>query len=156
MFKWLESEELIHNNPFSKFDLKIKVPKRLPRNIKVNELKQMAQSARACAEQVSALSKNLKKRDICALNALLIIEILYITGIRISELTSIKINDINFYTQSIHINGKGQRERRVFLPDQDLIKLIRNYIQIRNIFSKEQRWSPRLVQRLDGHKWFPL
>ena len=137
MFKWLENEDFICNNPFLKFDLKIKVPKRLPRNIKVNELKQMVQSARACAGQVSELNRNLKKRDICTLNALLIIEILYSTGIRISELTSIKINDINFHTQSIHINGKGQRERRVFLPDQDLIEFIKNYTQIRNIFSKE-------------------
>ena len=137
MFKWLENEGLIHNNPFSKFDLRIKVPKRLPRNIKVNELKQMAQSARACAPQFATPGQSPKKRDICALNALLIVEILYSTGIRVSELTSIRLNDINFHTQSVHINGKGQRERRVFLPDQGLIELIKNYTQTRNIFSKE-------------------
>ena len=136
MFKWLNEEDIIQHNPFSKFDLKIKVPRRLPRNIKVNELKQMAQSAQAYVAQLPALRKTPRKRDICVFNALLIIEILYSTGIRVSELTSIRINDINFHTQSIHINGKGQRERRVFLPDQDLINLIKDYIKIRNLFSK--------------------
>lgn len=135
MFKWLENEGLIYANPFSKFDLKIKVPKRLPRNVKVNELRQMAQSARACAAEISIPGQNPRKRDICTLNALLIIEILYSTGIRVSELTSIRLDDVNFHTQSIHISGKGQRERKVFLPDQGLIDLIKNYIQIRNVFS---------------------
>ena len=136
MFKWLTEEDIIQDNPFFNFDLKIRVPRRLPRNIKVNELKQIAQSAQACVAQLAILNKTPRKRDICTLNALLIIEILYSTGIRVSELTSIKLNDISFHTQSIHINGKGQRERRVFLPDQDLIDLIKSYIQIRNIFSK--------------------
>lgn len=135
MFKWLENEDLIYANPFSKFDLKIKVPKRLPRNVKVNELRQMAQSARACAAEISIPGQNPRKRDICTLNALLIIEILYSTGIRVSELTSIRLDDVNFHTQSIHISGKGQRERKVFLPDQGLVDLIKNYIQIRNVFS---------------------
>ena len=88
MFKWLHEEDIIQHNPFSKFDLKIKVPKRLPRNIKVNELKQMTKSAQACVTQLTILNKTPKKRDICALNALLIIEILYSTGIRVSELTT--------------------------------------------------------------------
>lgn len=137
MFKWLENEELICSNPFSKFDLKIKVPKRLPRNIKINELKQMAQSAQANAPSFPTLNREPRKREICALNALLIVEILYSTGIRVSELTSIKLNDISFHTQSIHINGKGQRERRVFLPDQDLVDLIKQYIRTRNVIAKE-------------------
>lgn len=61
MFKWLENEDLIYTNPFSKFDLKIKVPKRLPGNVKVNELKQMAQPARACAAQISIPGQNPRK-----------------------------------------------------------------------------------------------
>lgn len=137
MFKWLDEEGIIQHNPFSKFDLKIKIPRRLPRNIKVNELKQMAQSAQACVAKLTTLNKTPRKRDICALNALLIIEILYSTGIRVSELTSIRLNDINFHAQSIHINGKGQRERQVFLPDHGLINLINSYIQTRSILSKE-------------------
>ncbi len=43
----------------------------------------------------------------------LILELLYGTGIRVSELCNIKISDINFSDKSIRILGKGSKERIV-------------------------------------------
>ena len=43
----------------------------------------------------------------------LIVELLYSTGIRVSELINIKLNDINFYNNEIKILGKGSKERIV-------------------------------------------
>ena len=48
MFKWLTEEDIMQDNSFLNFDLKIRVLGRLLRNIKVNKLKQIAQSAQAC------------------------------------------------------------------------------------------------------------
>lgn len=45
---------------------------------------------------------------------LLIIEMLYATGVRVSELVNIKLKDINKYNASIKIMGKGNKERIVF------------------------------------------
>lgn len=47
----------------------------------------------------------------------LIIEILYSTGIRVSELINIKLSDINFYNNEIKILGKGNKERIVIFND---------------------------------------
>lgn len=47
----------------------------------------------------------------------LIIEILYSTGIRVSELINIKLSDINFYNNEIKILGKGSKERIVIFND---------------------------------------
>lgn len=44
----------------------------------------------------------------------LIIELLYATGLRVSELTSLKINDIDFGSKEIRVMGKGSKERIVF------------------------------------------
>ena len=44
----------------------------------------------------------------------LIIELLYATGIRVSELVNIKIKDINRGEKSIKVLGKGDKERRVY------------------------------------------
>ena len=44
----------------------------------------------------------------------LIIELLYATGLRVSELTSIKLNDINKSDKSIRVLGKGSKERIVY------------------------------------------
>ena len=43
----------------------------------------------------------------------LIVELLYSTGIRVSELINIKLSDINFYNNEIKILGKGSKERIV-------------------------------------------
>lgn len=47
----------------------------------------------------------------------LILEMLYSTGIRVSELCNIKINDIDFNNKSIKILGKGSKERIVLYGD---------------------------------------
>ena len=48
------------------------------------------------------------------LRNLLIIEMLYATGVRVSELVNIKLKDIDIYNDSIKIRGKGNKERIVF------------------------------------------
>ena len=47
----------------------------------------------------------------------LIIELLYSTGIRVSELINIKLSDINFYNNEIKILGKGSKERIVIFNE---------------------------------------
>lgn len=44
----------------------------------------------------------------------LIIELLYATGLRVSELTSLKMKNIDFGSKEIKVNGKGDKERIVF------------------------------------------
>lgn len=44
----------------------------------------------------------------------LIIEMLYATGVRVSELINIKINDIDFNNRRIIVLGKGNKERIVY------------------------------------------
>lgn len=46
-----------------------------------------------------------------------ILEILYSSGVRVSELVSIKLNDIDFSDKAIVITGKGNKERMVSFGD---------------------------------------
>lgn len=57
-----------------------------------------------------------------------ILETLYATGVRCSELTNIKINDINFDHKTILITGKGNKQRMVLFGNKAKEKLLR-YIQ---------------------------
>ena len=61
----------------------------------------------------------------------LILEILYATGIRVSELVNIKIKDINKYNRTIKILGKGSKERIVPITDI-AIDSIQNYLLTRS------------------------
>ena len=56
-----------------------------------------------------------------------ILELFYSTGIRISELVNIKLNDVNIGSKIIKVFGKGSKERIVILGDEAL-SAITNYI----------------------------
>ena len=65
-----------------------------------------------------------------------ILELFYSTGIRISELVNIKIENVEMSSKIIKVMGKGNKERIVILGDEALIA-IKNYIDIKkneNIF----------------------
>ena len=59
---------------------------------------------------------------------LLIISLLLSTGIRISELCHIHLKDINLSNKTLHIIGKGKKERILFLGDQKTFNLLETYI----------------------------
>lgn len=56
----------------------------------------------------------------------LIIELLYKTGVRISELLNLKVKDIDLDTGKIIVCGKGKKERVVYI-DKDMIEKIKHY-----------------------------
>lgn len=61
----------------------------------------------------------------------LIVRTIYATGVRVSELCNINIEDIDFDEHTIRIHGKGDKIRTVFLDDEtraDLLKFIGNRI----------------------------
>ena len=47
----------------------------------------------------------------------LIVELLYASGLRVSELASLTIDNINIHTKEIRVLGKGSKERIVFFGD---------------------------------------
>ena len=60
-----------------------------------------------------------------------IMETLYSTGMRVSELTSLNLEDVDFLGEVIHIRGKGKKERLCPVGSSAL-QAIQNYIEFRN------------------------
>ncbi|MCM8761832.1 MAG: tyrosine recombinase [Candidatus Omnitrophica bacterium] len=79
-------------------------------------------------EEIDALIKNISGRD--KLRNLAIIELIYGAGLRVSEVTGIKLEDINFEKEYVKIKGKGNRERLVFI-NRHTISAIKNYLEAR-------------------------
>lgn len=59
------------------------------------------------------------------------IEFLYSTGARVSELTTIKKTDINWYEKSVHLFGKGRKHRTSYLNAKAEVAL-KEYLESRN------------------------
>ena len=97
-YNYLVNKEKIDNNPFTLVSGP-KKEKKLPRFFEYNELEELF--------NVPDITTPLGQRDS------LILELLYATGVRVSELVSIKVDDINKYDKTIKILGKGNKERFV-------------------------------------------
>jgi len=125
-FKYCIKNELIVKNPMLKI-ISPKTAKRLPAFINENEMEKML-------SQMDLGNNWEGMRD------QLIIEILYATGMRRSELIHCKIQDIDSYNSQIKVLGKGNKER--FIPiAKPLMKRIEGYIAMTNMkFSTQHEY----------------
>ena len=55
------------------------------------------------------------------------IELLFSTGIRISELCNIKIENIDFKEQTLKIFGKGSKERILYIGNDHVLNILKKY-----------------------------
>lgn len=97
-FKYLKKKGLIEMNPMTLVS-NPKLEKKLPKVISYSDLE--------------AILNALDDGTILGDRNTLILELLYATGIRVSELVNIKISDIDFQKREIRILGKGNKERMV-------------------------------------------
>ena len=81
-------------------------------------------------EQVETLfEKNKERTDDLRLRDQSIIELLYATGVRVSELVNIKVNAVDFRNRTIRVFGKGRKERMVIFTKsckETLVQYIRS------------------------------
>jgi integrase/recombinase XerD len=78
-------------------------------------------------EEVAALLDYLGKDSVYQERNLAMMELLYATGLRVSELLSLKLSNLHLTSKIIKLVGKGQKERIVPVNDY-AIKLLREYI----------------------------
>lgn len=109
-YKYLKEEKIIKNNPMLLIS-NPKLDKKLPNFLYYDELE--------------ILLNIPDKENILGLRDSLILELLYSTGVRVSELVNIKMKDINFNEKRILILGKGNKERYVLYGNtlQELLEL---------------------------------
>ena len=119
-FKYLKVENVITNNPMTLIS-NPKVEKKLPKYLTINEVESI----------LSAPDMN----DAVGVRDAFILELLYVSGIRVSELVNIKLNDIEESQRRIKILGKGNKERYVLYGSR-CSELLKKYISVRSNFLK--------------------
>lgn len=98
-YNYLIEIKYLNSNPFAKLK-NPKIAKKLPNflNTSENEL----------------MFNNLDLTNDLEIRNTLIIEFLYTTGLRVSELVNIKLQDLNYSEKKLKVLGKGSKERLVF------------------------------------------
>lgn len=132
-FKYLMKENMIKENPMN-FITNPKVEKKLPHFLYYHDMEELLEAA----EGDSAL----EVRNACML------ELLYSTGIRVSELVSIKLEHVSLSGKKIRVLGKGDKERIVLFGDVCKKKLERYLSFSRDSLLKHQKHSYLFVNHI--------
>lgn len=135
-YTYLVSRDLILNNPFKRVS-NPKLPKKLPNFLNQIEIEDLL--------EFYDLNTPLNIRN------RLMIELLYASGLRVSELVSIELKNINKEEKSIKVLGKGSKERIVFFGEfaSDILNIYLN--KSRNILLSNKQ-SDYLFLNNKGNK----
>ncbi|MCM1162118.1 MAG: tyrosine-type recombinase/integrase [Roseburia sp.] len=128
-FHYLEYEEMIEFNPFNKIELSFRQPKRLPKTIPSNIIEAfLAAIYKEKNRSMTPYQKKTVMRDIA------VMELLFATGIRISELCSLRQGDLDLENKTVLIFGKGAKERMLQIGNEEVIAALSQY---KDCFSEE-------------------
>ena len=143
-FRYFEYRELIERNPFHKIQVKFREPVLLPKTIPLRTVEKILSTMYGqLANGKTAYQRRNALRDVA------VIELLFATGIRISELCSLKTVDVNLYDKAILIYGKGSKERKVQIGNDDVIHILEKY---KNDFRTEIRTCGHFFANQNGSK----
>lgn len=127
---FLEYEEILLPNPFSHLRIRLHIPMALPRTIPLPIIGQILHTAYHQKSRVDMTEFQHKEiiRDVAVL------ELLFATGMRVSEICSLKKDSVDFIRGEIRILGKGAKERIIQLENPEVQNAVKEYM---NTFKKE-------------------
>ncbi len=112
-FKFLTNEEMLKEDPTRNLE-SLSVGRSLPKPISINQV-------RALLEQPAKIRTPEARRDEAML------QLLYASGMRVSELISLNVTDVNLIDGDVRCFGKGKKERLIPIHPQ-AIKILDEYI----------------------------
>lgn len=108
---FLTTEELVHSNPVKKVGM-LKLEKTIRKPFSAEELEALRTGCTGLRDRA-------------------LVEFLYSTGVRVSELAALNVGDIEMGKQELVVYGKGSKERKTYLTDGAKFYLKR-YLQARD------------------------
>lgn len=127
LLNYLEFEDKIIINPIRKMRIKIKEPFKLPNCLNFDEISAIFKTA---YKELTICGKNTYFYQ-TSLRNLAVIELLFATGARVSEIANLKAQDIDLTSGKVTIKGKGNKERIAQISNNDSLS---NLIKYKELF----------------------
>lgn len=124
-FHYLEYKELLNENPFVKLDIRFREAKLLPKSISFTSIQTFLSTLYAHKAQAKS-----EYQLRCCIRDIAVIELLFATGMRISELCSLKSADVDLENKTVLIYGKGAKERVIQIGNPDVISALTLYQEV--------------------------
>ena len=139
-YKFLLKRELIDRDPSLKIRV-LKSPKNIPQFVKEVDI-------------IRILDEHEYEEGFEGIRDKLLLELLYGTGIRMSELINMKENDINYYDESVKVLGKRNKERIIPLSKELIILIQKNNTEKRKNFNTNE--IDHIIVTNKGSKCYPM
>lgn len=124
MFNFFEYEDIIIVNPFRKIRINIKESKQLPRVMNLREVENILNISYSIRNEIP--NKH-SYSFLESIRSIAIIELLFATGIRVSELCNIKTGDIDLKSGLLKVKGKGNKERVIQICNKEVLNALKYY-----------------------------
>ena len=122
LFHYLEYKEIIDRNPFNRIQVRFREPVILPKTIPLHIVETFLSTIYFQRENART---DYQKRN--SLRDAAVAELLFATGMRISELCNLSPRDVNLYDGTILIYGKGAKERRIQIGNESVRHVLEEY-----------------------------
>ena len=122
-FSYLEEMEYIGENPLKGIRLSFREEKQLPRIIPRQVIERLFNELYRALKMASGNERKMILRDAA------VMEVLFATGARVTEVSGITLDTIDMDTGIIRISGKGRKERCVQIGEEKVLKLLREYYE---------------------------
>ncbi len=125
-FGYLEDEEILLDNPTKRINFRIKVPHELPRHLGQTQVEKLL---RSLYEQLEKETHSNDQRHTKRLRNLVLVETLFNTGMRVSEVSYLQIRNLNLEEGYFHVRGKGNKDRIIPICGTDYLKKLKRYLR---------------------------
>lgn len=124
-FHYLIYLEVIEENPFNKIDIKFREPKLLPKIIPLNIINIFLSTL----YKQKTIARTIYQTN-CLIRDIAVCELLFATGMRISELCTLSVQNIDLVNGVIRIYGKGSKERIIQIGHPDVLEALNSYFTV--------------------------
>ena len=134
----------LEHSPFEKLQVHLRQERLLPRTIDNYTLSRIFSAAYSdLRESQSNNHYFVSMRDVAVL------ELLFATGVRVSELCSITCENLNLQNQVVLIKGKGSKERCIYISSPPVISALASYSALRTTIDSP---DPYFFLNRDKHR----
>lgn len=137
MLNYFECEDESYINPMRKMQIRMREPMRLPTVMNLDESRKILRTVHLNTKEYSTST---------AIRNIAVIELLFATGMRVSELCNLKNKDVDIIQGTIRIIGKGDKERVIYVCQKETISALTQWLGTKTDNDGE---SPFFTNRLN-------
>jgi integrase/recombinase XerD len=127
LFNFLEFEDIVPMNPLRKMRIRIREPRLLPKTLNLTQVGSVFKSLYSISKEHME-EKSYKYFE--SIRNIVVIELLFATGARVSEIANLRDEQIDVNSGDITIKGKGDKERIIQICNQETIEILRKYRRV--------------------------